>query len=68
VPADCLDSIYAEIIKNNINQENIIKFIKNFTINAIKNFSKRTSFLTSLFNRSKNSSKYGYYGLDLFYK
>ena len=68
VPVNCLDSIYAEIIKNNLNQEHIIKFVKNFTINAIKNFSKEKSFLSSFFKRTKNSSKYGYYGLDLFYK
>lgn len=68
ISTDTLDSIYSEIIKNNLNNEQVLKFIRNFTIKAISNFSRQKSFLSSFFKRSKNSSKYGYYGLDLFFK
>lgn len=66
---ESLDSIYAEIIKNsNINNEQTLKFIKNFTINSIANYSQQKSFLASFFKKTKNSGKYGYFGLDLFFK
>lgn len=45
-----------------------MKFIKNFTINAIYNYSQQKSFLSAFFKKSKNSGKYGFYGLDLFFK
>lgn len=68
IQVDVLDTIYAEIIKNSINNEQTLKLIKNFTIKAIINHSKQKSFLSTFFKRSKNSGKYGYYGLDLFFK
>ena len=60
--------MYAEILKYNPNQEQTIQLLKNFTINAILNYSRQKSFFAALFKKSKNSSKYGYYGLDLFFK
>jgi hypothetical protein len=42
--------------------------LKDFTINAILNHSKQKSLIATLLRRAKNSSKYGYYGLDLFFK
>jgi hypothetical protein len=68
IQTDALDSIFAEICKIDINNERILKFIKNFTINAIVNYSKQKSFFSSFFKKNKASSKYGYYGLELFYK
>jgi hypothetical protein len=68
VQIDALDTMYQEILKHNINQEQTIQLIKNFTINAIVNYSQQSSFLAVLFRKRKNSSKYGYYGLDLFFK
>lgn len=58
-----------EIEKNiDINNENGIKFVKDFTIKAIKNYncSKSKGFLSVLIGRKKNSGKFGYYGLDMF--
>ena len=68
IQVDSLDFIYNEILKNNLNNEQTMRFIKNFTINAIANHSQQKSFLSSFFKKTKNSSKYGYYGLDLFFK
>lgn len=60
--------MYSEILKYSINNEQTIALLKNFTINATTNHSKQKSFFSSLFRRHKNSSKHGYYGLDLFFK
>lgn len=68
IQVDALDGVYSEIMKSNINAEQTIKFIKNFTINAISNYSQQKSFFATFFRKGKCSSKYGYYGLDLFLK
>lgn len=67
---DILDNIYSDIEKNiDINSENSLKFIRDFTIKAIQNFnnSKNKGFL-NIFGKKKCSNKYGYYGLNLFWK
>ena len=56
------------MLKYNVNSEQTIQLLKNFSINAIINHSKQTGFFVSLFKKHKNSSKYGYYALDLFFK
>lgn len=55
-------------MKYPLNNEQTLRLIKNFTINAINNHSKQKSFFSSFFKKTKNSSKYGYYGLDLIFK
>ena len=60
-----------DIEKNiDINSENGIKFIKEFTIKAINNFNSNKSkgFFSGLLGRKKCSGKFGYYGLNLFVK
>lgn len=44
-----------------------MKFVREFTIKAIYNYNtnKNKGFLNALIGRKKNSSKFGYYGLDL---
>jgi len=44
--------------------------VRDFTIKAIQNFNtnKNKGFLSSLIGIKKNSSKFGYYGLDLLCK
>lgn len=51
-----------------MNNEQTLKFIKNFTIKAIQNYSRQKSFIFSFFKKTKSSGKYGYYGVDLFLK
>lgn len=71
ISVETLDNIYADIEKTtDINCENSIKFVRDFTIKAIQNFNinKNRGFFNALIGRKKNSSKFGYYGLDLFFK
>lgn len=44
--------------------------MRDFTIKAIQNFNtnKNKGFFSALIGRKKNSSKFGYYGLDLLFK
>ena len=68
---EALDQIYIDIEKKiDINSEAGVKFIRDFTINAIENFNanKNKGFFNSLMGRKKSSNKYGYYGLNLFWK
>ena len=60
--------MYSEILKCNLNSDKTISLLKNFTIKAITNYSKQKSFLSTFFKKAKNSSKYGNYALDLFFK
>ena len=68
IQVDALDFMYGEILKNPINSEQNIQLIKQFTINAISNHSKQKSIFSTFFRKTKNSSKYGFYGLDLLFK
>lgn len=71
IGVEVLDQIFMDIEKKiDFNSEAGIKFIRDFTVSAIENFNthKNKGFLNALMGRKKSSSKYGYYGLNLFWK
>lgn len=64
--SDLLDHIFTEILRLKMN-ELTISLIKEFTIKAIDNLSKQSSFF-GFIRKKKCSSKYDYYGANLLWK